>query len=252
MTSAEPVVAIIQARMTSTRLPGKVLKPLVGMPLITRVAERASRIPGVQQVVVALAEGSAHDAVVAALEGLAVAVVRGPEQDVLSRTATAARAVNAATVVRITSDCPLLDPGLSGCVLATYFAGRDAGIRYVRTAFSSGFPLGFDTEVFSAGALYEAEAQSSDEYEREHVTPYLWRRPELYPAVLIDARPDRRHWRLVVDTTEDYRLVSAIYAALYEANPSFGYPELCTLFAAQPSLLELNRHTEQRPYVSLL
>jgi spore coat polysaccharide biosynthesis protein SpsF len=252
MTTAGPIVAIIQVRMTSTRLPGKVLKPLAGAPLIARVVERTWRIPGVQQVVAALADGSGHDPVLAALEHLAITVVRGSEQDVLARTAAAARAVNAATVIRITSDCPLLDPSVSGSVLAVYLGGRDAGIRYVRTAFDSGFPLGFDTEVFSASTLYEAEAQASDEYEREHVTPYLWRRPDRYPAVLLDARPDRRHWRLVVDTAEDYQLASAIYAALYQANPNFGYPELCALFASQPSLLELNSNIRQRPYVSLL
>ena len=251
MRSAEPVVAVIQTRMTSSRLPGKVLKPLAGAPLIRRFVERALRIEGVAQVIIALAEGAAHDPVLAALEGLPVMVVRGPEQDVLARMATAARAANAATVMRITSDCPLFDPAVSASVLATYLASRSTGIRYVRTAFNSGFPLGFDTEVFATTSLYEAEAQASDAYEREHVTPYIWRRPDTYPAVLIDARPDRRHWRLVVDTEDDYRLVAAIYNALYRKKPDFGFSDLCRLVETRPELLQINAHIPRHAYVGL-
>ena len=251
MSSSQPVVAVVQTRMTSTRLPGKVLKPLAGAPLVARVVERVARIQGVDAVVVALADGAPHDPVVAALDGLPAKIVRGAEQDVLARTAKAARASGAMTVMRITSDCPLLDPDVSAGVLAAYLAAKGAGIRYARTAFDSGFPLGFDTEVFAAAALFEAEAQASDPYEREHVTPHIWRRPDAYPSVLVDARPDRRHWRLVVDTEDDYALVAAIYDALYPAKQDFGLADLCRLFEARPELLMLNAHIAQRGYVGL-
>jgi spore coat polysaccharide biosynthesis protein SpsF len=252
MTTVEaPVVAIVQARMTSSRLPGKIMLPLAGVPLIRRTVERVARIPGVELAVVALADGSAHDPVAAVLDGLDVMVVRGSEQDVLARTAAALRASGAATVVRITSDCPLVDPGVSASILQAYFAASTVGIRYARTAFDEGFPLGFDTEVFPATLLYEAEAQAGDPYEREHVTPYIWRRPDKFPSIILTARPDRRHWRLVVDTQEDYLFVSAIYDALYSQNPSFGLPDLCALFDAQPELLQINAHVAQRPYVGL-
>jgi spore coat polysaccharide biosynthesis protein SpsF len=246
-----PVVAVVQARMTSSRLPGKVLLPLAGAPLIRRTIERVSGIAGIDRVVVALAEGTAHDPVLRALSDLNVMVVRGPEQDVLARTAIAARASGAETVIRITSDCPLIDPAVSASVLQSYEAAAAAGICYARTAFDEGFPLGFDTEVFPASLLYEAEAQSSDPYEREHVTPFVWRRPERFPAMLLSAQPDRRHWRLVVDTQEDFRLVETVYDTLYPKNVGFGYPELCTLFQARPELLAINAHVEQRPYVGL-
>jgi spore coat polysaccharide biosynthesis protein SpsF len=247
----KPVVAVVQTRMTSSRLAGKVLKPLAGAPLIRRTLERVLRIEGIDRVVVALATGAAHDAVIPAFEGLPVTVVRGSENDVLARTAGAARAANAKTVMRITSDCPLIDPAVSASVIAAYAAGRGAGIRYARTAFKTGFPHGFDTEVFEAKALYEAEATAGDPYEREHVTPYIWRRPETYPAVVLDARPDRRHWRLVVDTEDDYRLVSAIYDELYSHNANFGLPELCELFDAHPDLLRINAHVGPQSYVGL-
>lgn len=249
--NAEPVVAIVQARMTSTRFPGKVLKPLAGRPLIVRVAERVLRIPGVQQVVIALAEGPANSPVLAALEGMPVGVVRGSEQDVLARTATAARAHNAATVMRITSDCPLLDPAMSASVLSAYLAARDSGIRYARTAFHTGFPHGFDTEVFPVEALYEADREATDPYEREHVTPYLWRHPERYSSIILDARPDRRHWRLVVDTEEDYRLAATIYETLYPQKRDFGYMDLCRFLQARPELLEINAHIARHAYVGL-
>lgn len=249
--SVHPVIAIVQARMTSSRLPGKVLKPLAGAPLIRRVIERVQRIAGVDGVAVALAEGAAHDPVLAAIENTGVTIVRGSEHDVLARTAAAARAAKAATVMRITSDCPLIDPAVSASVLAAYAAGRGAGIRYARTAFESGFPHGLDTEVIDAQALYEAEASAADSYEREHVTPYIWRRPEIYPALIVDAQPDRRHWRLVVDTAEDYRLASEIYDALFPRNTHFGFVELCALFEARPELLRINAHVERSSYVKL-
>lgn len=249
--SIHPVAAVVQTRMTSSRLPGKVLKPLAGAPLICRMLERVQRIGGVDRVVVALAEGAAHDAVIPALRGLDVMVVRGSEGDVLVRTAAAARAAGAATVMRITSDCPLIDPQVCARVLAAYVAGQPAGIRYARTSFDSGYPHGFDTEVFDAEALYEAEAKASDPYEREHATPYIWRRPENFPATIIDVQPNRRDWRLVVDTPEDYRLVSAIYDALYPRNPNFGLPEIAALFAARPDLLAINAHVGPQTYVGL-
>jgi spore coat polysaccharide biosynthesis protein SpsF len=240
-----PVVAVIQVRMTSSRLPGKVLKPLAGAPLIRRMIERVQRIAGPDAVAIALAEGAANDPVIAALDGMDVFVVRGSETDVLARSAAAARAANAATVMRITSDCPLLDPSVSASILAAYAAGRAAGLRYARTSAESGFPHGFDTEVFDAAALYEAEGQASDSYEREHVTPYIWRRPDVYPAMIVDAKPNRRHWRITVDTEEDYRLAYAIYDALYPANPAFGYADLCALFEARPDLLRINAETQR-------
>lgn len=240
-----PVAAIIQTRVTSTRLPGKVLKPLAGAPLIRRLVERVRRIAGVDVIAVALAEGKANDPVLPALDGIDAVVVRGSEADVLARTAAAARATQAATVMRITSDCPLVDPDVSACVLAAYAAGAAAGIRYARTSASEGFPHGFDTEVFEAQALYEAEDEATEPYDREHATPFIRDREERYPGVELVASPDRRSWRLTVDTEEDYRLVEEVYDRLYPHNPAFGYAELCSLFEDRPDLLQINAHVTQ-------
>lgn len=230
-----PAVAIVQTRMTSSRLPGKVMKPLAGAPLIRRMIERVLRIEGLDRVVVALAKGAAHDPVIDALVGMDVAIVRGSEDDVLSRYAVAARASDAATVMRVTSDCPLLDPEVSATVLRAYLDDQPR-VRYARTAPDRGFPLGFDTEVFDVRALFEAESKATKPYDREHVTPYIRDRSAEFPVVEAGSREDRRHWRLTVDTEEDYRLASAIYDALYSRNPNFEYADIIALFEARPDL----------------
>ncbi len=234
--ACRPAIAIVQARVTSSRLPGKVLKPLAGAPMIRRMIERVLRIAGLDRVVVALAEGRAHDPVIGALDGLDVAIVRGSEHDVLSRYVSAARANDAATVVRLTSDCPLLDPQVSATVLAAYVDAHDGGVRYARTSAVSGYPHGFDTEVFDSSALFEAEAKATESFEREHVTPYIRNRPDVFPALTVDATPDRRHWRLTVDTEADYDLVFAIYEALYPDNPNFEYGDIVALFETRADL----------------
>lgn len=232
-----PVVAIVQTRMTSSRLPGKVMKPLAGAPLIRRMIERVLRIGGLDRVVVALADGAAHDPVIGALQGMNVAIVRGSEDDVLARYAVAARATEAATVMRVTSDCPLLDPQVSADVLTAYADACGSGTRYARTSAESGYPHGFDTEVFDAEALFEAEAKAIERFDREHATPYIWTRSDVFPATVVDVKPDRRHWRLTVDTEQDYRLACAIYDALYPRNPNFGYADIIALFEVRPDLL---------------
>jgi spore coat polysaccharide biosynthesis protein SpsF len=239
------VVAIIQARMTSTRLPAKVLKPLAGAPLLTRVIERARAIPWVETVAVALPEGRAHDPIAALCQALSVPIVRGPEDDVLKRYRLAVDALDAEIVVRLTSDCPFLDPAVSGAIIT---AVLDAKVPYGSNTMDRGYPLGFDTQVATAAALREADDEARDPYEREHVTPFLWRRPERYPALYVDHQPDRRHWRLVVDTEEDYAMAVAVYDALHATDPLFGLDALESLFAKRPDILAINAHVAQKPY----
>ena len=243
------VVAVIQARMTSTRLPGKVLMPLAGAPLLTRMIERVRRIRGLDRICVAIPEGAAHDPIAELVRGLGdVTLVRGPEDDVLRRTAMAATACRADIVVRLTSDCPMIAPDVFAVVIAMRQA---TGTPYARTAFASGYPLGFDTEVVRADALAEADREAVDPYEREHVTPFLWRRPERYPCVFLDRRPTRRDWRLVVDTAQDLELARNVFDALYSTRPAFGFADIEALFAARPELLDINRATAQNPYRGL-
>ncbi|MBT4769310.1 MAG: NTP transferase domain-containing protein, partial [Rhodospirillaceae bacterium] len=188
--------------MNSTRLPGKVMKPLAGAPLIIRMLERVKRIKGIDEIAAAVPDSDDSAPLIEALSGLDwLTIIKGPEADVLTRTAIAARETRADTIVRITSDCPLVDPAVSESVLAAF---RALGGVYARTSIERGLTLGFDTEVLAADILFEAEKEATDPYEREHVTPYIWRRPEKYPSLILGGIPDRRNWRLVVDTPEDY------------------------------------------------
>lgn len=243
------VVAVVQARLTSTRLPGKVLLPLAGAPLLSRVLERIEAIEGIDEMVVAIPEGEAQ----AALEEFVmqrpgVSVFAGSEFDVLSRTLGAAESAGASTVLRITSDCPLFDPEVSSAVLAAF---AQLEISYARTAVAAGYPLGFDTEVFTMQALRIAAAEAEDPYEREHVTPFIWRRPDRFPAVHLASVPDRRHWRLTVDSPEDYALAARVYDELSGDDPIFGLNAIVDLFGRMPELLEINAHIVQNPLVDL-
>lgn len=242
-------VVVVQARVTSTRLPGKVLEPLAGEPVLVRVLERARRIPGIDAVCVAIPQGPDHEALAELAHRFSdVTVVRGPEEDVLRRSAIAAAATKAETVVRITSDCPVLDPHASGAVVA---ARRAAGVPYARTCFDRGYPHGFDTEAIAVDALLAADREATDPYEREHVTPFLWRHPHRFPAVHLDRVPDRRTWRLVLDTPEDLVLLTRIYEELFPRDPLFGLAALEGLFQRRPDLLEINSTTPPMRYVGL-
>lgn len=242
--SSAPTVIVIQARMTSSRLPGKVLRPLAGVPIIEHVVRRALAI-GAEAVCVAIPEGDAHDPIVEALAGGPAIIHRGSENDVLDRFAGAIRATGADTVMRITSDCPCLDPALARGLLQLHRAG---GVPYTRNAFESGLPHGMDMEIVSARALLEAAAESDDPYEREHVTPFLWRRPERFRSLLIGHRPDLRELRLTVDTPEDYAFAAAIFDRLHARNPLFGLADVLELLEAEPGLRALNPQVQQKPY----
>lgn len=248
VTKHGPTVAVIQARMTSTRLPGKVLLPLAGTPILAHVVARARATAGIDKVVVAIPDGAAHEPVAALCTTLRAPVTRGPEQDVLKRTLIAAEAQGAGTVVRLTSDCPFLDPRASAAIVAAFHA---SGLPYASNAMESGYPLGFDTQVMTIASLREADAEASDPYEREHVTPFLWRRPDRYAALYLDHHPNLRHWRLVVDTKDDYEMASRVYDELASHNPLFGLDALRTLFAARPDLPALNAGVRQTPYEGL-
>ena len=245
----ERTIAIVQARLTSTRLPGKVLFPLSGAPLIDRVLERLARCRLLNGLCVAIPDGNAQIPLRTHLKDLEhIQVETGPEEDVLTRTLMAAEVSKASIVVRVTSDCPFIDPAVVDTVIAARQAG---GFDYARTAMSSGFPLGFDCEVLTIDALRTANREALDPYEREHVTPFIWRRSDRFFSLILDHNPDRRHWRLVVDAQEDYELACAAYELLFYQykKPDFRYADLIEMFRDHPGILEMNRSVQQTPYI---
>lgn len=238
-------VIIVQARMGSTRLPGKVLREVDGKPLLAYELERLQRVRLADEIVVATTTGDADLQVVALCEQLGVAVTRGPEDDVLARYHAAALAHGADVVVRITADCPVIDPEVVDQTIAMY---RDAGeaYDYVSNALEDSFPRGLDAEVFSMRALDEAFHQARAQDEREHVTPFIYRQPERYKLGNLRCEAMLAQHRWTVDTPEDFELVSRIIGALYPSNPAFGLADVIALLERHPQWSGINAHVVQK------
>ncbi|PWC34715.1 glycosyltransferase family protein [Azospirillum sp. TSO35-2] len=248
---AEPrIVAISQARMTSTRLPGKVLMPAAGKPLLAHHLERLGRTPGLDAVVLATTVNTTDDPVAACAEALGVTVFRGDEQDVLGRFAGAAALAGADLVVRVTADCPLIDPALVGRLIAAFLAGQaDTPPLDYLSIDSTRFPRGLDAEIFSRRTLDEAATLATDPAEREHVTPYIYRRPDRFrlgTALVPDTPADPADQRWCVDEPADYALVRTMLEALLPANPGFGWQDCCKLLRDHPDWVDINRSVRQK------
>lgn len=237
-------VAIIQARMNSTRLPGKVMLPLAGLPVLAHVVARTRLIEGLNTICVAIPECGDQQAIVDYVNGeVDVVLAIGPEQDVLSRYLIAAKKTNAQLVLRITSDCPLLDPAIAGTVLE---AARHTG-GYARTAFDAGVPLGLDVEATSVDFLTRADEEAVDLYQREHVMPFVWQQPDRFPIILIDRLPNRRSWRLTLDEPADYELMKLLFEVYGACDPTFNLKDIEQLFSNYPELLQINADVKATP-----
>jgi spore coat polysaccharide biosynthesis protein SpsF len=221
-------LAILQARMTSSRLPGKVLAPVLGEPMIGRQLERLRRARRIDALVVATSTDPSDDPLAAYCGGLGVEVFRGSLSDVLERFRGAlATHPEAKAVVRLTADCPLADPAVIDEVIAHHHA-EDADYTS-NTLGERTFPHGLDTEVIRAGALVDAAERAADPYEREHVTPYIYRRPDAYRLAGVSRDPPLPHLRWTVDYPEDLAFVREIYARLYPSDPAFGSDAVAAL-----------------------
>lgn len=235
-------VAIIQARLGSTRLPGKVLLPLLGEPVLTHVVRRVARASSVDAVVVATTTRPEDDAIVDLAAVQAWLVERGSEVDLLDRYLRAARAHDADRVVRITSDCPLVDPAVIDDVVGVLAA---TGADYAsNTLEPRTFPRGLDVEAMTRTALETADLGDHDPDSREHATPYIYRHPERFHLARVPLTVDLSEHRWTVDTAEDYELVRRIFEAL--GRDDFGWRDALAVVEANPGWSELNRHVEQK------
>ena len=206
-----PVVALLQARMGSTRLPGKVLLPIEGRPMLEQLVRRLRPSRWIDRLVIATTTEPADDAIVAAAARMEVAVFRGSESDVLGRFAAAARAFDAATVVRLTADNPLVDAAFVDLVLDRFAA---AGVAYAETTTSRTYPYGLSVEVFARAALDAAAAEATAPADREHVTPFIRRDPVRFPGLALVAPEAHGDLRWTVDTAVDLAHVRGLFAAL--------------------------------------
>lgn len=222
------ILAILQARMSSQRLPGKVLADVAGAPMIARQVERLRRARRIDRLVVATSDRPDDDPLAAVCADLALPVFRGSLEDVLGRFQGAAEAFGpATTIVRLTADCPLCDWGVIDRVVDAHLAGGfdyTNNVTPVRT-----FPHGLDAEAMTAQALANAAREAADPYEREHVTPFLYRRPERFRLGTVTSEHPRPELRWTVDTPQDLDFVRHVYAELYAANPAFGSEAIAAL-----------------------
>ena len=212
-------VAILQARMSSTRLPGKVMKPLAGRPMIDRQLERLRRSTTLTRIIVATSVDASDDPLAAHLAQGGVDVFRGSLNDVLDRYVEAARAFKVGPdLVRLTADCPLADPGvIDDCVRQR----ERLGVDYCSNGRRRTYPHGLDVEAFTLEALLTAGREATDPYDREHVTPFIYRHPERFTLGELAQARDEGHLRWTVDTPEDFAFVERVYAALYPGKPDF-------------------------------
>lgn len=235
------ILAILQARMSSTRLPGKVLLPLAGAPMILRQIERVRRARRIDALVVATSDEASDDPLARTLAGADVAVHRGPLDDVLARfTGALAKFGPADHVVRLTGDCPLTDPAVIDATIERVTgAGADYGSNTPPDApYPDGrtFPKGLDVECMKASALVAAAERAATPEEREHVTWALHRRSDLYRQVFLSQAADEGEVRWTVDYPDDYAFVAAVYEALYTSNPAFASDDVRALVRARPDL----------------
>jgi spore coat polysaccharide biosynthesis protein SpsF (cytidylyltransferase family) len=231
------VAAIIQARLGSSRLPGKAMMDVGGRPLLERVITRARAISGIDVVVVATTTLDADRKIVTCARALGAEVFQGADEDVLDRVHCAATHLGAEVVVRLTADCPLLDPDVSGQVVALFGRSR---VDYASNTHPPTYPDGLDTEVFTAAALARAWREAKLPSERAHVTPYIWKHPELFPAAYLERTPDLSAHRWTVDEAADLDFVRAVYGALESKHgPCFSYDLVIELVNARPDIQRL-------------
>jgi spore coat polysaccharide biosynthesis protein SpsF len=261
--------------MNSSRLPGKILLPIAGRPMLNWVVARAQGAGRVDQVVVATTTSPADDAVAAHCAAHGIAVSRGPEQDVLDRYLQAARAWEAAIVVRLTADCPLLDPVLIDATIAALLGAPpapdqrrevlggpgttsppptgpfpfDFAANRLPPPWARRYPIGLDVEVASRTALERAGREATAPHQREHVMPYLYEpvTPPRFPALLLECQEDWGHLRWTVDTPEDHRLVETLLTRLSDPERA-GWRDVLALVQADPSLAQVNAAIHSKDY----
>jgi spore coat polysaccharide biosynthesis protein SpsF len=237
------ILIIIQARTGSTRLPGKIFLPLADKPLLLRIVERVNAVQTPKEIVVATSEDEADDPVndLCILEG--IDVYRGHPTNLLDRHYKAALNYEPDVVVKIPSDCPLIDPKIIDKVLHFYIHNADK-YDYVSNLHPATYPDGNDVEVMPFDTLYKAWVSAGKQYELEHTTPYIWENPDLFRIGNVLWETGENYsmtHRFTIDYIEDYVFIKFIFEELYPVNPLFSLDDILELLSLKPELMEINR-----------
>lgn len=240
--------AIVQARMGSTRLPGKVLMPLRNKPVLWHVNERLKHSRNLNDIIIATTDLAEDDPIENFCSQHNIKCYRGSSSDVLSRYYYAAKFFNAGLIVRITADCPLIDPRLIDSMLEVYedLSLSGSAPDYMSNVHPRTFPRGLDAEIFTFAALQKAFSEADKEFEREHVTPYFYQTPDRFKTYNFTSVADYSNHRWTVDTDEDFRLIAEIYSELYRENEIIGTDKILELFNSRPELFKINENIRQK------
>lgn len=232
------IAAIVQARMGSTRFPGKVLKDLCGHPVLWHVVTRVRYSRTVNRVIVAAPAGLLDDPIASFCEKERITCFRGNESDVLDRYYQAAKWIGADIIVRITADCPMIDPRVIDGAINVYLEGN---CDYASNGILRTYPDGLDTEVFSFSALEKAWREARLMSEREHVTPYIWKNDKIFKLCKVVQNRDISNLRWTVDEPEDLEFVRNIYSRLYDPDRIFLMDNIVMLLDEHPEFLDINK-----------
>lgn len=238
------IVATIEARMTSSRLPGKVLMPVLGHTMLEHLVVRLRAVPSLDAIVLATTVNPADEPLAAFAQAHGLACFRGSEDDVMQRVIDAADSVGADVVVEITGDCPIIDPQIIEQAIRMFNA-HDAA--YVGNAQVRSYPDGMDVQVFRLDTLKKSAAMTTDPLDHEHVTLHIRRHPELFPHVHLVAPPEL-HWPtlgLTLDEPADYDLLKRVIE-YFEAKPLFSCLDAVTLLRANPQWLAINQAVQRK------
>ena len=234
------IIATIEARMTSTRLPGKVLMPAMGKPMLHHLITRLKAVPSLDQIVLATTTNSSDDVLEAFAQSEGIGCFRGSEDDVMERVIGAAEAANADIIVEITGDCPIIDPQIVEQTIRMYKAHR---ADYVSNAHIRSYPDGMDTQVFTLATLKRSAAMTDDPLDHEHVTLHIRNHPELFTQVHLVAPPEM-HWPdlgLTLDERADYELLTRLIEHFGTGNPLFGCLDAIRLLRENPNWVAINQ-----------
>lgn len=233
------ITAIVQARMGSARLPGKVMAQIANKPMLWHVVERLKRAESIHSIVVATTTDEIDRPILKLAEDSGVGGYAGSVEDVLDRYYQAARQLNGDAIVRVTADCPLLDPRVTDKVTSRYLVGD---CDYVANTLRRTYPDGLDVEVFSHEALESAWKEARLTSEREHVTSYIWKNPERFRLAGVENNADLGCLRWAVDESEDLEFVRQVYRCLHEKGHMFYMEDILDLLEEHPDLKQINQH----------
>jgi len=242
----QKIVATIEARMTSSRLPGKVLLDLAGKPALQHIVERLRRSSYVDEVVVATTDQTTDEPVAAMCRQIGCTCFRGSEDDVLARVLGAAQSVGGELIVEITGDCPAIDWRHVDQLIDVFFSGKYDYVANV--AGNRPYPVGFEVQVFPTAVLAAVNRLTQNPVDHEHVSLYIYTHPEQFRIHYVEADESLYHPAIEVtlDTQEDYRLIQAIYQELYPQNPDFAATDVIRLLVEKPELLEVTRAVKRK------